>query len=273
MPYQTNCSWLAIDKLPPTEKNIFIAVDFPHIQKILGVIIIQIQCEPRAILEKYGIYKLFTENYQNYDVLLTYDEEMLKLPNAKFYLFGTCWIKTEVYNNIDITKKQLRISSLTGNKEFTLAHTYRKFLYMNQLFIPLPITWFRSSKDKLLPMIQFNNNPILKSGKEQLFLNYQFSLVIENSRQNNYFSEKLIDCLITKTIPIYYGCPNISNWFDVRGWIILETTDINELIQKTSKLPVYMNYINVINENYERAKEYVYFEKNIQRAINFGEDI
>ncbi|NBR15573.1 MAG: hypothetical protein EBU01_13505, partial [Crocinitomicaceae bacterium] len=134
-------------------------------------------------------------------------------------------------------------------------------------------TWFRSSKGKLLPLIQINNNPILNNGKEELFLDYQFSFVIENSKQTNYFSEKLIDCLITKTIPIYYGCPNIHNWFDIRGWIILETTDVNELIQKAHKLPVYMNHINVINENYERAKEYICFERNIQRAINFGEDI
>lgn len=271
MPYQTNCSWLRLDKLPQTEKNIFIATDFPHIQKIPGIIIIQIQCEPRAISEKFGFYELFKKNHENYDILLTYDEELLKLPNAKFYLWGTCWIPPQIYNTINIEIKQRKISSITGSKEFTPAHTYRKFLYTNQLSIPLPITWFRSSKDKVLPIINFYNNPILHGSKEELFLDYQFSLVIENSRQNNYFSEKLIDCLITKTIPIYYGCPNINNWFDTRGWIILETTNMNELIQKAGGVPIYMNYINVINENYERAKEYACLEKNIQRVINFND--
>lgn len=59
MPYQTNCSWLRLDKLPQTEKNVFVATDFPHIQKIPGIIIVQIQCEPRAISEKFGFYELF----------------------------------------------------------------------------------------------------------------------------------------------------------------------------------------------------------------------
>jgi hypothetical protein len=106
--------------------------------------------------------------------------------------------------------------------------------------------------------------------KDPLFLDYQFSIAIENSRQLNYFTEKLLDCLITKTIPIYWGCPNISNWFDTRGWIILETTSISEFKLKCSRLPEYSRFINVINENYERAKQYASIETNIQRVMNFG---
>jgi hypothetical protein len=63
------------------------------------------------------------------------------------------------------------------------------------------------------------------SSKIEIFETYMFSIVIENSRQIHYFTEKIIDCLLTKTIPIYYGCPNISDYFDTSGWIILETRD------------------------------------------------
>ena len=61
-----------------------------------------------------------------------------------------------------------------------------------------------------------------------------FSLVIENSIEENFFSEKLLDCLRTYTIPIYFGCKNIGKYFDVRGMIIPK--DVDDAIYKINKL-------------------------------------
>jgi hypothetical protein len=138
--------------------------------------------------------------------------------------------------------------------------------------LPPYFKWFRSSFGDPLPNIQ--KNPIIAGDiheKDKLFLDYQFSLVIENSRQANYFSEKLIDCLITKTLPIYWGCPNISNWFDTRGWIILESESIAELRMKTRVMPNYNDYQESIEANYQRAKaDFTSHQATIQRAINLG---
>jgi len=222
-----------------------------------------------VILNAFGIYQQFRENAKNFTYLLTYDEDLLDLPNSVFYVYGTCWIKPEVYKNIDTSRKKPIISSITGSKEISPAHTFRKFSYDSQCNIPLPITWFRSSAGDLLPEIQTGQNPILGNDKAELFLDYQFALVIENSRQNNYFSEKLIDCLVTKTIPIYYGCPNISKWFDTTGWIILETTNVDELILKGKNLPNYEDLLPVIQKNWRTAQEYTCLETNINRALAF----
>ena len=43
-----------------------------------------------------------------------------------------------------------------------------------------------------------------------------------------YFTEKLIDALITKTVPIYWGAPYIGDFYDNRGIIHFE--DENELV-------------------------------------------
>ena len=79
-----------------------------------------------------------------------------------------------------------------------------------------------------------------------------------------------MDCLLTKTIPIYYGCPNISEYFDTRGWIILETTDMNELIAKASPLPNYGEFAEVIEHNHREAMKYTSLALNLQRAMNLG---
>lgn len=54
---------------------------------------------------------------------------------------------------------------------------------------------------------------------------YRFSVVIENVREANYFTEKLIDAVLCKTVPIYWGCPNLSDFMDTSGMILCETGD------------------------------------------------
>lgn len=42
---------------------------------------------------------------------------------------------------------------------------------------------------------------------------YRFQIVLENSSHEHYFSEKLSDCMLSGTFPIYYGCPNLNEYF------------------------------------------------------------
>ena len=51
---------------------------------------------------------------------------------------------------------------------------------------------------------------------------YKFCLTIENSNEKNYISEKFYDCILTNTIPIYFGCKNIKNVWPENGYILLE---------------------------------------------------
>lgn len=42
---------------------------------------------------------------------------------------------------------------------------------------------------------------------------YKFSIAIENTVEGDYFTEKVTDCLLVDTIPLYYGCRSINNFF------------------------------------------------------------
>lgn len=269
MPYATNVVWLPPEKLPHTDRDIYLAIDHPTLPRLNrpGLLFIGIAMEPDAILHS---RKLFLKKYQKYDMLLTHDEELLKrCPNARLFLFGSTLILPSIYETIDISRKQPRFSCLTGSKEMTPAHTYRKLLYNNQLRIPFPITWFRSSIGT--PLTVYGDNPVVYQDKSVIFLDYQFSIAIENSRQKYYFTEKLIDCLITKTIPIYYGCSNIAEYFDTRGWILLETLDMDEFVYKVHNfLPKYEDCMETIEHNYREAMKYKDLGVNIHRAINLG---
>ena len=51
---------------------------------------------------------------------------------------------------------------------------------------------------------------------------YKFCLTIENSHEKYYISEKFYDCILTNTIPIYYGCPNIKDYWTENGYFLLD---------------------------------------------------
>ena len=82
-----------------------------------------------------------------------------------------------------------------------------------------------------------------------------YSVIIENIREKDYFTEKIVDACLCNTVPIYWGAPNISDYFDHRGMIICsnESDIINALETITiddyhSKLKwILKNKVNAIN--------------------------
>lgn len=53
----------------------------------------------------------------------------------------------------------------------------------------------------------------------------RFAVVIENERSGDWFTEKLIDCFATGTIPLYHGCPDVWRFCDRDGVWEWETLD------------------------------------------------
>ena len=63
--------------------------------------------------------------------------------------------------------------------------------------------------------------------KNFLFENAKFSITLENEKLENWITEKIIDCFASKTIPIYWGCPNIGEYFNTDG--IISFNSLEEL--------------------------------------------
>ena len=224
---------------------------------------VYIQSEPLTILSNYyklDLVKYLNNNHSKYNYIFCYDPTSIQAPNVLPKLCAGTWIPKEYYSNIDISKKEFLISNLTGFKLMCKAHLYRRELYINQeKFQEFPIVFFRSSAPPIIPEICPNLNPLIPkdlSAKTILFDSFQYSIVIENTREKNCFSEKIMDCLITKTIPIYYGCENIGDYFDTTGWIILDDTNFLEtLYTKLHSLTptYYTEHLPIVEKNYETA--------------------
>lgn len=69
-------------------------------------------------------------------------------------------------------------------------------------------------------------------------INYKFTIVMENSQQKNYWTEKLADAYLSWCLPIYWGCPNIVEYFPKNSYRLIDiksnnpAKDINEIINK-----------------------------------------
>jgi hypothetical protein len=67
---------------------------------------------------------------------------------------------------------------------------------------------------------------------------YKYSIVMENGRYNDYFTEKLSDCYLAFTYPFYYGCPNIrtGGYFPEPSMTVIDINNIEETIDLIEKV-------------------------------------
>ena len=54
---------------------------------------------------------------------------------------------------------------------------------------------------------------------------FRYSLAIENSKHDHYWTEKIADCFLAGTVPIYWGAPNIGEYFPAEAMIVLDSLD------------------------------------------------
>jgi hypothetical protein len=84
---------------------------------------------------------------------------------------------------------------------------------------------------------------------------YMYSIVIENCQEVDYFTEKIVDCFMCGTIPIYWGANNIGDHFDSEGVLSFQTIGELQSILKKISTKDYTLRSNAINNNREIAQE------------------
>jgi len=213
-----------------------------------------VQIEPKSIRNSMPFLE---QNYGEFDVILAWDKNILNaFPNTKRFIYGTCWIDTE---NFAPNKKNV-LSFLTSSKKYTEGHCLRHSVF-NHL----------SNYPTLFPrkyVIHAVMTPPRIEKKERLFENAKYSIIIENEKEDNWITEKLIDCFATKTIPIYWGAPNVGEFFDEKGIIPFNT--IPELFEILNSLDMkeYDALTDSIEHNYTEALKYADFFSRVDKEID-----
>lgn len=192
------------------------------------------------VTSKLDVYK------SKFEFIFTHDRRVLgidsifkyALPNAK------PWIQNrEVYN------KTKDVSIIVSNKKGRPGYDFR-LNYLNQLIDKGGVDHFGRGFKNELPW-SYEYNGIQESGKLMGLKDYRFSFAFENDNYDSAFCEKLTDCFATGTIPIFWGNPNISDFFDTDGIIIFDSNlDINSLNEE-----LYLSKMKSIEINFKLASE------------------
>lgn len=227
-------------------------------------------CKKRIalLLESPEYHKIFYDyiatHHHLFDIVLTFDKSLLdRGQNFRLNLLGTTWIH-ETYRKI--WPKHRLCSMIVSNKVETSGHRLRHDImhtikgvdvYGGQ-GIPLSFTTTRAFTQEHTPCHPSNQKYL--AHKE-----YCFSIVIENCKQDYYFTEKLIDCFLCGTIPLYYGCPSIGNFFNMNG--ILTFNTMKECIDKVDTLTpaLYEEKMDAVRDNFERAHTYLNFHLALEK--------
>jgi hypothetical protein len=198
-----------------------------------------------------------------YSFVFTYHQEVLdNNPKAKLFLGMTTWIDpNQKY------EKKFAVSTLVGGKNDRRFKGYslRHELWERQSKITMPKDFYLSSACRY-EKADYKNNLVLGDYKSVMF-DCMFHIAIENVYLRNCFSEKIIDCFLTRTIPVHFGTPNIGDFFDEEG--IIKVRDVNQIITICNKLTpdFYRGLSSVIEENYNRALIYSNYDKLLKDAI------
>ena len=183
------------------------------------------------------------KNYQGFDMILTNNRKHIEINPYIFKFSPTCgcWIFPK--DQMIYPKKKL-LSAIFSDKKFTAGQAMRHQAVVN----------FKNKIDV------FGRGYFPLPNKIYGLKDYAFALVIENCKQDYYFTEKLIDCFTTGTIPIYWGCPSIGDFFDTNGMICFnDIHDLSAIINNLS-LDLYNSKIESVKHNFSESKKYLMAE-------------
>lgn len=154
--------------------------------------------EPESVFPR--MYRQLRQRKHPYEVVLTHQRDSgipraKWVPNAMSHVPSTMWKEH---------RKTHHICAFISGKNVTEGHKRRR---------KIPDHIDGRKVDKYGMGV---NNYVQDKG--EVLSKYRYCIVIENSRKSGYFSEKLLDCFLTFTIPLmYWGDPDIDLVFDTEG--------------------------------------------------------
>jgi hypothetical protein len=199
------------------------------------------------------------QNYEKFDTILTFDKRVLEsVPNAKFLPPSLITefnrlpnpgnhppLKSPLFDEYELPAEALRIypktkmvSGVSSRKAFLPGHIKR-------------LAFIDSIKDRIdLYGRGINEIP----SKLEALRDYRFSVAIENvSCDDYYFTEKITECFLTGTVPIYHGCPNIGQFFDERGILYFNTEEELHAILDSLSEEKYNSMLEYVKINFEKC--------------------
>lgn len=185
---------------------------------------IEIEASPNRVIFAIGepptsFHRNFHVGQEEGTVVLTCDDQLVRGdPGSRHHILTPCmtrtWSVKKTYDelrDLHLRDKPRCLSWITSDLMMLKGHRYRlEFLERLQREIRFDLygRGFQPIRDKwdgLAP--------------------YRYSLAFENTRAPFYFTEKLMDCFVAETMPIYFGSPEITRFFPSESMVTINPED------------------------------------------------
>ncbi|HEY9046533.1 MAG TPA: glycosyltransferase family 10 [Ohtaekwangia sp.] len=126
--------------------------------------------------------------------------------------------KTYDFINSFSQEKSQDFSVVVSNNVSTEGHL-KRYAFANKLkgHFKDRLVWFGKGENEI-------------TDKWDALQEYRYSLAIENCSVPYYFTEKIMDCYCALTMPIYFGCQNILDYYPKESMVLIDTNDYKQSI-------------------------------------------
>lgn len=114
-------------------------------------------------------------------------------------------------------EKDADISVICSDKAMTSGHR-RRLRFIDQLL-------------RRYPMPRYGRGYAEIADKWDGLARFRYSMAIENSCHPHYWTEKITDCFLAETVPVYWGAPNIGDYFPKAAMVVLDDLDATETLR------------------------------------------
>jgi hypothetical protein len=179
-------------------------------------------CTLLAVVEPPDILRLPRGYCAQFGLTLTQDPR-LRLRNVILSQPGLSWFVEvpirEALSNATPSKDRL-ISAITSTKTDTVGHRRR-------------LRFVRAMKDEFGDDFDWFGRGVREtSTKAEGLLGYKYHMVLENGQWPHYWTEKLADAFVANSFPLYWGAPNVSEYFPSDSYLPIDIRDVEGTIRR-----------------------------------------
>lgn len=193
-----------------------------------------------AVLSEPGHYRNYTPEYlRQFDWIFTWREDIGMSNVLRSWCLDGWWLQ-RTYDQLknDRIEKTADMCVIASDRATVEGHR-KRFAFINRL-----IGHFKDRLD-----VHGSIAGKWCSDKYATLRPYRYSIAIESMSAPDYWTEKIADCFLTETMPLYSGCPNITDYFSAESFVGIDIDDYKGSIQSIEK---------ALEENaYEKHRDHV----------------
>lgn len=196
----------------------------------------------------------------------------LKVFNTKKHSNLTLWHLNKSINELTKLnpKKEKDISTITSNL-YKLEGHKKRIDFIKYIDRKMEIDIYGAKRKKSgtdLESLKNYRGPL--KHKDEGLVTYKYHIASENFSEENYFTEKIIDPILSECLCFYWGCPNLEKFIDSKAFIRIDLDNPEKafkIIKSSIKNDEWAKRITSIREEKEKILNKLHFFKKIEDVV------